>query len=100
MGETTDELIAMLDTAIETWLEDVEEDFLDTHGEPPPPIPSQNPRRWVKREGPILKLTRSDARIVPQESTQALTEEDKGTETEAAYTQLPADSDENKSAEA
>ncbi|KAK8014147.1 hypothetical protein PG990_007443 [Apiospora arundinis] len=87
MGETTDELIAMLDTAIETWLEDVEEDFLDIYGEPPPPIPSQNPRR-------------SDARIVPQESTQALTEEDKGTETEAANTQLPADSDENKSAEA
>ncbi|KAK8098285.1 uncharacterized protein PG998_013771 [Apiospora kogelbergensis] len=101
MGETTDDLIAMLDSEIQNWLEEVQEDFLDTRGAPPPPIPQRNPRRLGKRQGPIPKLIRSDANIVPQDSTQASTEQ-KGTEevklsnkTKPAATQVSADSDEN-----
>ncbi|KAK7943693.1 uncharacterized protein PG986_012806 [Apiospora aurea] len=65
-------------STIQAWLDAVEEDFLDTHGEPPPPIPARNPARLAKTQGTAATSSSndksSDEKKKPQESTEAPTD--------------------------
>ncbi|KAK8044656.1 hypothetical protein PG993_004680 [Apiospora rasikravindrae] len=66
--------------AIQAWLDEVEEDFLDTHGEPPPPIPARNPLRLAKTQDTASASSNdksSGEQKKPQESTEAPTDHSK-----------------------
>ncbi|KAK8052840.1 hypothetical protein PG996_012141 [Apiospora saccharicola] len=91
---------------VEAWLESVEEQFLDTHEEPPPPVPPRNPLRLVKtQEKNSLSSTSNtsdEKKKAPQKSTEATTDHpgnkveptDKRTQDTRTRTrtQLPTDS--------
>ena len=63
---------------VEAWLEQVEEQFLDTHEEPPPPVPPRNPLRLVKTQAKnsvsSFNNTSDEKKKAPQESTEATTD--------------------------